>query len=187
MEINKLVDALGVLTAEAITEGRMVLLTSHDQSYDYGSREDLPAVKLPDTSVEATKARYCLVFAQSDSKPPLYEPYPTVPNGSARYGFDGNSNVPFSAKVHLTYPGMKEGEIIPSGVPAVAHSRGIYTVPSGAWIFNSSIKAGTPLAVADTSNDGASEAGKLKFSASVSFVECIEVDDDKNLTFRILY
>ena len=57
MEINKYTDITGVVTAEAIPEGRMVLLTDHSQTHDYGSREDLPAVKLPDDSTEAAAAR----------------------------------------------------------------------------------------------------------------------------------
>ena len=186
MEINDYKDILGVVTTEEITEGRMVLLVDHSETYDYGSREDLPGVKLPDTSGEAAKARYCITFPVSQAEPPIYEPYPTVTN-SLRYGFDQVANAPFSAKVHLTYPGYKNGEVIPSGSLALAFGAGVYTVPSGAWIYNANIVTGAYLTVADTASDSASDAGKLKYSASASAIECLEVDDDNNLTFKILY
>ncbi len=71
MEINKFSDIIGVLTKADIVEGRMVLLTGHDQSHDFGSREDLPGVKLPATAAEAAKATYLLVFAQDNRSLPI--------------------------------------------------------------------------------------------------------------------
>jgi len=187
MEINKYQDITGVVTGESMVEGRMVLLVDHSQSYDYGSREDLPAVRLPNNSTEAAKARFCVTFAVDNSELPLYEPYPTIANTSLRYGFDGSENVPFDAAVHLTHPGNKIGQTIPSGALALAFGPGVFTVPSGAWVYSASVVKGEFLAVANTADDSEADAGKLKYSGSASFAEVIEVDSDLNLTFRTLY
>ncbi len=45
MEINHYGDTiLGVVATEDIVEGRMVLLTNHSYSEDFGSMEELPGV-----------------------------------------------------------------------------------------------------------------------------------------------
>jgi len=187
MEINKYTDITGVLTTEDIPEGRMVLLVNHSQTHDYGSREELPGVKLPDNATEAAKARYCVTFAVDNTAPPIYVPYPTIPNTSLRYGFDGAENVPFAATVHLTPMSMKEGLTIPSGSLALAFGPGVFTVLSGQWVYNASVVAGAFLAVTDPATNPTEDAGKLKYSATASFAEVLEVDSDLNLTFRILY
>ena len=187
MEINKYTDITGVLTTEAIPEGRMVLLTSHAQTHNYGSREDLPGVKLPDTSAEAGMARFCLTFAVDNTEPPLFIPMPTVPDTSFRYGFDGAANVPFSADVHLTPLSMKKGLTIPSGWLALAFGPGVFTVWSGEYVEHGSMVVGSFLAVADTATEDEASAGKLKYSASVTFAQVMEIDSDLNLTFRINY
>jgi len=187
MEINKYTDITGAVTAEAIPEGRMVVIVPHSQSHDYGSRVDLPAVKLPDNSTEAAQARFCVTFAVDNTVPPIYEPYPTIPNTSLRYGFDGSANVPFSATVHLTPLSMVKGLTIPSGALALAFGPGVFTVWSGEWVYSASVVPGAYLAVTDPVTDGAEDPGKLKYSASASFAEVLEVDADLNLTFRILY
>lgn len=187
MEINKYTDITGVLTTEDIPEGRMVLITSHSQSHDYGSREDLPGVKLPDTSTEAGMARFCLTFAVDNTEPPIFVEMPTVVDTSLRYGFDGSANVPFSATVHLTPLSMKKGLTIPSGWLALAFGPGTFTVWSGEYVYSASLVAGAFLAVADTATEDAATAGKLKYSASATFAQVQEVDSDLNLTFRINY
>jgi len=187
MEINKYTDITGVLTTEAIPEGRMVLLTSHSQSHDYGSREDLPGVKLPDDSTEAAAARFCLTFAVDNTEPPIFIPMPTVANTSLRYGFDGAANVPFNADVHLTPLSNKKGLTIPSGYLALAFGPGVFTVWSGEYVYSADVVPGAFLAVADTSSDSEADAGKLKYSASATFAQVMEVDSDLNLTFRINY
>lgn len=187
MEINKYTDITGVVTTEDIPEGRMVLLTSHSQSHDYGSREDLPGVKLPDDSTEAAAARFCLTFAVDNTEPPIFIPMPTVANTSSRYGFDGAANVPFSATVHLTPLSNKKGLTIPSGFLALAFGPGVFTVWSGEYVYNASLVPGAFLAVADATTEDAATAGKLKYSASASFAQVVELDSDLNLTFRINY
>lgn len=187
MEINKYTDITGVVTTEAIPEGRMVLLTASSETHNYGSREDLPGVKLPDTSAEAAMARFCLTFAVDNTEPPLFIPMPTVADTSFRYGFDGAANVPFDAAVHLTPLSMKKGLTIPSGWLALAFGPGVFTVWSGEYVTHGSMAVGTFLAVADTSTEDAATAGKLKYSASATFAQVMEIDSDLNLTFRINY
>lgn len=184
MEINKYVDIEGVVTTEAIVEGRMVLFTSHSQSHDFGSRTDLKGVKLPDTSAEAARAKYVVAFAVDNSQLPLYQPTPSY-SYALRYGFDKVANVPFTAKVYLTHPGNMVGQEIPSGSLALAFAGGVYTVPSGSFIYNANLTPGAYLVVANTADDGADSAGKLKYSASagVAIVEKYN-SDDASLTFR---
>ena len=185
MEINKYFDITGAVANENMKEGRLVKLVAHTFSYNYGSREDLPGAELPDTSAEAAQAHFIIAFAVDNSTPPIYQSYPTIPNTSLRYGFDGASNVPFAATVHLTAPSMKEGLTIPSGALALAFGPGVFTVPSGDWIYNASIVPGAWLISGDTASDGAGEAGKPKYSATETKLETIRVDSDQNLTFRI--
>lgn len=188
MEINRYDDIMGVVTSEAIPEGRMVLMTSHSQDHDFGSRTDLPAVKLPDTSTEAARARFCITWSVDNAVPPLYEPYPTF-SYALRQGFDQAANVPFTAKVRLTQPSMQEGEEIPASALALAFGPGVYTVPSGCYVYSANFATpGTFLAVCDTSTEDAATAGKLKYSASATFADVIKYDSTTgNLTFRILY
>src|SRR3990167_10007149 len=88
MEINKYTDITGVVTVEDVVEGRMVLLVNSSETHDYGSREDLPGVRIPADSTEAAKARFCLTWAVDNTQPPIYNPYPTVANTSLRWGID---------------------------------------------------------------------------------------------------
>mgnify|MGYP003572178726 FL=1 len=187
MEINKYTDITGVLTTEAIPEGRMVLMTSHAQTHNYGSREDLPGVKLPDTSTEAAAARFCLTFAVDNTEPPIMIPMPTVADTSFRYGFDGAANVPFNADVHLTPLSNKKGLTIPSGYLALAFGPGVFTVWSGEYVYSANVVPVAFLAVAEATTDSAADGGKLKYSASATFAQVMEVDSDLNLTFRINY
>lgn len=188
MEINKYQDITGVVTTEDIPEGRMVLVVGHSESYDFGSREDLPGVKLPDTTVEGTKARFCITWAVDNTKPPLYQPYPSF-DYALRHGFDQSQNVPFTAKVHLTQPSMTEGQTIPSGYLALAFGPGVFTVPSGSFVYSDTLATpGAFLVVANTADDGAGEAGKLKYSATATFAQVERYDSTNNaLTFRINY
>jgi hypothetical protein len=188
MEINKYRDITGVVTTEAIPEGRMVLVSDLCESHDFGSRTELRAVKLPDTSTEAAKARYCITWAVDNSQTPIYEPYPAF-DFALRGGWDQAENVAFDAKVHLTYPGNKVGLTIPSGALALAFGPGEFTVESGAWVDSADARIpGNYLAVADTDTDDADSAGKLKYSATATFAEVVRYDSsDDSLTFRILY
>ena len=187
MEINKYTDITGVVTSEEIPEGRMVLLTDHAQTHNYGSREDLPAVKLPDDSTEAAAARFCVTFAVDNTEPPIQIPMPTIADTSLRYGVDGAANVPYNADVHLTPLSNKKGLNIPSGYLALAFGPGVFTVWSGEYVYSATLVPGAFLAVADATTDSAADAGKLKYSGSATFAQVMELDSDLNLTFRINY
>ena len=194
MEINKYEDITGVVTAQAIVEGRMVLLVAADEGinsvdYDFGSRVDLPGARLPLTSAEAEKAHFVITFAVDNSTPPLYQPYPSY-DFALRGGFDQAVNVPFSATVHMVPQSMKIGLTIPSGVPALAFGPGVFTVPSGAFIYSANLQVpGTWLDVANVGDDGAAVAGMLEEDADGSSGKFAQVERfdvaDWALTFRI--
>lgn len=187
MEINKYFDITGAVTAEAIVAGRMCVLDTHSQSHDFGSRTDLPAVRLPNNATDANRARYCVTFAVDNSVPPLYEPYPGF-TFALRQGFDQAENVPFTAAVHLTAPSMKEGLTVPSGALALAFGPGVYTVPSGAFVYSSDLEPGAFLEVLNSDDDGAASAGKLSYTGSASFAQVERFNSaDYTLTFRINY
>lgn len=188
VEINKFSDIIGVVTTEAIPEGRMVLLTSHSQSHDLGSRTDLPGIKLPDTSAEAAKAKYVAVFAQDNRGLPIYQPTPSY-SYNLRDGWGvGNDNVPITGStIYLTHPQNMVGQTIPSGELAVAHGGGVYTVPSGYYIYSADLETpGAYLVAANTADDSEATAGMLKYSASAGVAVVERVDSNKDLTFRTL-
>jgi len=184
MEINKYTDIIGVVTTEDIVEGRMVLLTSHSQSHDFGSREDLPGVKLPTSSDEAAEAKYVLAFALDNRPTPLM----TIPSYSyaLRRGWDQTANVPFSTTVYLSHPGnMSAPQTVSSGELALAFDDGVFTVTSGAFIYSADIvNPGAHLSVAYSPS---SDAGKLQYAASggVAVVERFNATTFE-LTFRTL-
>jgi hypothetical protein len=161
----------------------MVLMTSHSKSYDFGSYEDLPGVKLPSDATEAAKAKYVLGFAQTNETPPIYRPAPGY-NYALRYGFEQNPNTPFSATVYLTNPSVQEGLTVPSGTLAVAYGDGVFTVPSGSFVYSSNLATpGAPLVVEYSGSD----AGKLKYGTSNVVAEVVHFDSTNfKLTFKLL-
>jgi hypothetical protein len=192
MEINKYTDIMGVVTTEAIPEGRMVLLTGHSVDHDFGSYVDLPGVKLPDDSTEAGVAKYCITWPVSNANAhgpiKMFIPTPSFDWAMRRGGWDQAQNVPFDAEVHLTYPGNREGVTIPSGWQALAFDRGVFTVPSGSFVYSADLESpGAPLEVLNAGDDGATEAGKLAYNASgtIAVVERYN-SDTGSLTFRTL-
>lgn len=182
---------MGVVTEEDIPEGRMVLMVGHSQSHDFGSRVDLPGVRLPADSTEAGVAKFCVTWpvnnANAEGPIKMFIPTPSFDWALRAGGWDQSSNVPFSATVHLTYPGHKDGVTIPSGYQALAFDRGVFTVPSGAFVYSASLVPGAPLEVLNKADDGASEAGKLAYNASGAIAVVERFDSDAySLTFRTL-
>lgn len=188
MEINHYGDTLlGFVPQEDVVEGRMLLLTTNVHSRNFGSQTDLPGAKLPDNSTEATRAKFCVAFEQDNRSLPLYQPHPSYP-WALRHGFDQDANAPFSATVYLTHPGVQEGQTIPSGQGAVGFGdESILTVPSGAYIYSSNVEVpGTYLEVANTNDDGAGSAGKLKEGSTNPVAEVVRYNSTTyRLTFRI--
>ena len=185
MEIRKYVDIEGVVVTEDIVEGRMVLFTSHSWDHDFGSWSDLKGVKLPDNSTESGRAFYVLGFAVDNSLLPIYEPTPAL-SWATRMGFESSANVPFTAKVYLTHPANMVGQTLPSGTLGLAFAGGVFTVPSGAYMYSASLaNPGAYLAVANTADDSEADAGKLKYSASAGVAIVERYNEDTNeLTFR---
>jgi len=173
MEINKRTDITGVITTEDIVEGRFVLATSHP---GYGANDltgrltDVPGVKLPDTPAEAVAARTPITWQVSNQQPP-YISWTAFPF-ALRQGFDQDANVPLTdATVYLTYPGYQESVTIPSGTLALAYGGGVFTLPSGQYMYNATMQVpGTALAVADTETDGAAYAGMPKVASGTDTV-----------------
>lgn len=187
MEINHYGDFIvGGIAAADVVEGRMVLLTSHSFDNDFGSDTDLPGVKVPANATEAASARYVVTWAVDNRPTPLLETIPSM-SFAIRGGFDQAVNVPFSATVRLTHPSNQEGLTIPSGTKVLAFGEGMYTVPSGAYVYSAEVRTpGTPLAVANTNDDTAPEAGKLKYSTTNPVAEVVRYHSDGHLTFRIV-
>lgn len=167
MEVRKYKDIMGGVATENIKEGRMVLIAaSHSEGYDFGSRNDLPGMKLPDTSGEAAKAIFMAAFALDNSSLPIYQPYPAY-TFALRNTYDQTANVPFTADVYLTHPSDMLSQTIPSGAPMLGYAGGVFTVHSGDFIAASVVEGGW-LDVADTDSDSADDAGKFKYSASAT-------------------
>lgn len=186
MEINKIQDVEGVVALEDIAEGRMVLLTSQSTDHDFGSRTDLPGARLPLTAAEALTAKYVAAFAQDNSQLPLYVPTPSMSH-ALRQGFDEAANVPFSATVYLTHPANLVGQTIPSGSLALAYAGGVFTVPSGSFVYSASLVPGAYLVACSTNVEGAAQAGKLKYSASAGIAVVQRYDSTNNkLMFRTM-
>jgi hypothetical protein len=118
----------------------------------------------------------------------MFIPTPSFDWAMRRGGWDQAQNVPFDAEVHLTYPGNREGVTIPSGWQALAFDRGVFTVPSGSFVYSADLESpGAPLEVLNAGDDGATEAGKLAYNASgtIAVVERYN-SDTGSLTFRTL-
>jgi hypothetical protein len=184
MEINKYSDILGVVVCEDTVEGRFVLLTENIAgSHDFGSRTDLPGVIRPKNSAQAARANYVVTWIVPNQSLPLYIPTPSLPYSLRRGGFDQSGNLPFDpTAVHLTWPGQKNGVAIPSGFPAIAFAGGVFTIPSGLFIYNVGLRTpGNYVIAANDTDDGAGEGGKAKYSASatgaVGVVERFDVSE----------
>lgn len=155
MEINRFEDVLGVIPTEDIVEGRFVLLCEHSFSYDFGSREDVVGVKLPTSADEATRCKFCLTWAVSNSSTPMYIPQPTLDQGARRGGWSEDANTPIvGSTIYLTYPGYTEGQTIPSGTPSLVYTEGTFTIPLGGYVADADIiKPGAGIKIAYDGDD----------------------------------
>lgn len=173
MEINKMSDVRGVVASSDIPEGSFVFILPNST----GSYTDLPAVRVPWNTAEAALAKFVVTWPVPYQEMPMYIPAPALAGGFAlRRGFDKAPNLPLtSTTVHLTWPGQKEGVTIPSGYLALAFAGGVFTIPSGMWVYNATlIQAGASFTVSDKTTDGSiAAAGKVKYGTSnvVGYVE----------------
>lgn len=187
MEINHYGDTiLGAVVVEDVVEGRMLCLTAHTESEDFGSLSDLPGARLPRSTTEAAASRYIVAFAQDNRKTPFYRDNPSF-EFALRYGFDQAANAPFDpGLVYLTHPGNQDAMTIPSGSKVLLFGEGVYTVTSGNYIYSSEMEVpGSSLTVENTAG---ANRGKLKYSTSNVVAEVVHFDgDDSSLTFKILH
>ena len=194
MEISRFDDVLGGVSTEDIPEGRFIFLTTHSETYDFGSREDLVGFKLPDTPDQAHRAKFCITWPVTNLKTPIVQQQlvPETPFAFALRdgGFDQTANVPFDTTVYLTYPGYTEGEILPSGCLALGFTEATVTLPYGDYVYDANIIVkGAAFEIADTASDGAASAGMPKYAAAmavgvIGFVERFDTSTGA-LTLRI--
>lgn len=158
MEINKFDDALGAVALQSLTEGRMVVIAP------VSGDSTLLGARYPVNSTEARDARYVVTWAQSNLPMPGPLSYPSF-TFALRGGFDQPGNAPFSQTVYLTYPGMQDGQTIPSGQYVVLHGgdEGVYTISSGVFTANAGLVAGAKLQSQNVGDDTTS-AGMLKLT-----------------------
>lgn len=189
MEINRFEDVIGVVAQADIVEGRFVVLTSNAMGGLFMNTDaDLPGAKVPATAEEAKRAKFCITWAVDNREAPIVD-YPGS-DFDFRGGFVNNAQGPLSVKMYLTHPGNQEGLTIPSGYKALGYTEGTFTLPSGAFVDSADIKVpGAAIVIADTSTDGASEAGKPKYTATmavgvIGYTEDYDTDSGK-LTIRV--
>lgn len=188
MEILKIRDIQGVVVNDAIVEGRMVLLKANlPGTYDFGSRGDLPGVNVPADSTEAAEAKYIVAFSVDNRSLPIYQPTPSF-DWALRGGWDQAENVPFSATVHLTHPGNKKSQTIPSGSLALAFHGGVFKVFSGQYVYNAALETpGAKMTTANVTDDTATEAGKLKYDANGTIAQVERFHSDtRDIEVRLL-
>jgi hypothetical protein len=185
MEINRFEQVYPAITISGVVEGRFVLFGEHTNTYDFGSHEDLPGVKVPADSTEAAKALFIVAWAADNRKPPYFTPLPSYTWTLRKGGFGGPANIPFSAEVDLTYPGYQDSRTIPAGVPCLAFGEGTFTFTEGNYVAASGWAVGSFVEVANAEDDTADEAGKPKLLASgtkVGVVEAINSDNSIVIT-----
>jgi hypothetical protein len=166
MEINHYEEIMGVVTTAAVVEGRFGLLTTN--SVD--STSDLPGFKVPSTSDEAKLARYVITWPVDNRQYPQYVGLPQISWSLRAGGFDQATNLPASVTLRATNPANQESLTIPSGTRSLAFQGGIFTVPSGCYVWNAALATpGSPVSVAYT---GGNE-GKLTYTATYDATTCI--------------
>ena len=195
MEIRKFSDIIGVVTTEAIYEGRFVLLVpALANSSPFGLEEDLAGVKMPTSGGEAALAKYVLGWAMDNRPLPLLDPMPAYNWIVRNYGFEAGQRNPNSdntpitgATLYLSYPSQQHMPLeIPSGYKALAYAGGVYTFPSGTFVDSANIKiVGNLIAVEAT--DGGADQGKPQYDASgtIGVVEEFNTTD-YSVTIRTL-
>lgn len=190
MEINRFEDVVGAVAQVNMTEGRFVLFTSNAHGGDVMNVDaDLPGAKLPTTAEEAKRAKYCVTFAVENRPLPLVD-YPQTAF-DFRGGFVNAPAGPLTGlTMRLSYPGMQESQTIPSGHKVLCFTEGVFTIPSGQYIYNAALRtAGAAVMIADTASDGAAEAGKPKYQANVAlgYVGVVQYFDEATaaLTIRV--
>lgn len=190
MEINRFEDVIGAVAQADVVEGRLVVLTTNVHGGTFINVDaDLPGAKVPATAEEAKRAKFVATWAVDNRETPIVD-YPKTAY-DFRGGFVNSTAGPLTGMtMWLTHPGNQEGKTIPSGYKMLLYTEGTFTFPSGAYVYSSDIVVpGAAIIVADTASDGAPEAGKPKYTASmaagvIGFTEDYDAATGK-LTIRI--
>lgn len=193
MEIRKFTDVVGAIATEDIVDGRCVLLTSApSNSSPFGLHGDLPGVKLPTDANEADNARYVVDWAMDNRKPPIYYPYPSYNYIVRNQGFESGQsdpsgrNLPMTNQtVYLTSPTVQEGLTIPSGEKVLAYAGGVFTFPSGHFVYSANLE--TPGTKVGVESAAGANRGKPTYDVNGVFGVVEEFDSDEfSLTVRTL-
>lgn len=190
MEINRFEEVMGGVVQADTVEGRFVIMVANAMGGTIMNVDsDLPGLRVPATAEEAKRAKYVLAWAVDNRPSPLVMSYPST-TYDFRGGWVNSDSGPISSTVWLTHPGNQEGTTIPSGYKALGYTDGTFTFPSGAYVYSANIIVpGAAICIADTSSDGASDAGKPKYlaSAAVGMVGVTESYDSATgrLTIRV--
>lgn len=169
MEINLFEQVVGGVAQADIVEGRFVVLTANAAGGSFMNVDsDLPGFKVPATTEEGKRAKFCVTFAVDNRPTPIVD-YPQT-TFDFRGGFVNSTAGPLTGvKMWLTHPGNQESQTIPSGYKALGFTEAVVTIPSGQYIYNSALETpGAAVIVANTADDGASDAGKPKYTASMA-------------------
>lgn len=176
---------LGAVVKQAITHGRMVKLAANSTSYDFGGRDDLPGCLMPTSAAEAALSHYVCLFADDNRSLPVYDPGGSY-TFALRQGFDQTGNSPLTSQtVYPVHPKDYEtAQVIPSGSTCRLYGAGVFTVPSGGFVYAAALEVpGATMTVNATA--GGDDQGKLTSSASNVVAEVVKFNTDASLTFRI--
>ncbi len=177
MEIHKYTDILGMEIGEAIYEGRMVLIRPAG-----ATSASTPVAMMPSDADQADLARYVVAWPVDDRKPPIFQSYPSYTQ-ALRYGFDQTTNLPVSATLYYTWPGLQSTpQEIPSGTGSLLYDKGEFTVTSGNWVYGTDVLPGTELEV---EYSGANRGQLKKLSSGQAVAVATSIDQtNKTLRFR---
>jgi hypothetical protein len=181
MEIRHYEQILGVVVADraGAVEGRFGLLTTN--SVDAAS--DLPGWMKPTTADMAKKARYVITWPVDNRQYPQFVGLPQISWSLYAGGFDQAANMPASVTLRGTNPANQESLTIPADTRSLAFKGGIFTVPSGCYVWNANLATpGSPVSVAyDSGNEG-----KLTYTATYDATTCVgHVHDYVSATGRL--
>ena len=175
-EIRKFSDIIGVLTTQAMVEGRCVFLTTAPTYAGvWGLHADLVGVKLPMNTTQAAEAKYVLGWAMDNRPTPIMYPMPAYNYIVRNLGFESGQRSPDSLQgtpltertIYLTTPSVTEGLTIPSGEKALAYAGGVYTFPSGHFVYNVALQ--TPGTRVTVQHAAGADRGKPMYSATGIF------------------
>jgi hypothetical protein len=176
MEIRKFSDIIGVITTQTMVEGRCVLLTDAPAYTGvWGLHADVAGVKLPVNATEAGVAKYVVGWPMDNRPTPIIHPMDAYNYIVRNQGFeagqrspDSDTGTPMTGKtIYLTTPSVTENLTIPSGYKALAYGGGVFTFPSGSFVYSADLaNVGARVTVESTAGD---DRGKPKYSATGDF------------------